>query len=156
MSKLFRSKADEADGEKDELPLLSELQPEVEAELQRLDALPVSALAAEVLNKAFQAEYEPDSGMKEVGDVIDAMLPPHGEYSGPFYKWPRPSTAEYRLRDLVREGLQVLEHARLLMPKGYSTNGNWYHSGYVTTRLGRAAMADGSVEQVLSSVAPSD
>jgi hypothetical protein len=153
MSKLFRSKADEADGEKDGLPLLSELQPEIEAEVQRLDELPLPQLAAEVLSKAFQAEYKPDSGIKEVGEVVGAMLPPHGEYPGPFYKWPQPSAAEYRLRDLVREGLQVLEHARLLMPKGYSTNGNWYHSGYVTTRLARAAMADGSVAQILSSVA---
>jgi hypothetical protein len=110
-------------------------------------------LAAEVLNRAFQAQYKPDQGMKEIGDVIEAMLPPNGEYPGPFYKWPQPSAAEYRLRDLIRQRLQVLEHARLLMPKGYSTNGNWYHSGWVTTRLARTAMANGSVDQILSTVA---
>jgi len=94
--------------------------------------------------------------MKEIGDVLDAMLPPHGEYPGPFYKWPQPSAAEYRLRDLTREGLQVLEHARLVMPKGYSTNGNWYKSGWVTTRLARTALANRSVDQILSTVSQPD
>ena len=45
----------------------------------------------------------------------------------------------------------MLEHAGLLMPKGYSSNGNWYHAGYVTTRRGRAALASNSVEQMLAS-----
>jgi hypothetical protein len=44
MSKLFRSKPHEAEGEKDDLPLLSELQPEIEAEVQRVDALPLAPI----------------------------------------------------------------------------------------------------------------
>jgi hypothetical protein len=154
MSKLFGSKVGEAQSESDGLPLLTELEPQIEAEADRLDSLPLPRLGAEVLTKAFSPDYRPDSGMKEIDAVIDAFLPPHSEWTGSPWKAPQPSDAECRLRDLIREGVQVLEHRGLLMPKGYSTNGNWYHAGYVTTRVARAALADGSVEQTLSAGPP--
>ena len=50
---------------------------------------------------------------------------------------------EYALRDLIAEGVQLLEQARLVRPKfGYSGN---VASGWVTTRLGRLALAAGTV-----------
>ena len=59
-----------------------------------------------------------------------------------------------RLRDVVREGLQVLEHAGLLVVKGYTIQGDLFQYGYVTTRRGRAALTDGSLERKLSAAAP--
>jgi hypothetical protein len=150
MSKLFGTKSSEVSDQQDQLPLVSELEPEIEAEANRLAALSLPQLAAEVLTKAFSAEYEPDAGMLEVGAIVDACLPPHGEWTGSPWKEPPAPDALLLLRDLIREGVQVLEHAGLLMPKGYSTNGNWYHAGYVTTRLARTAIADGSVERILT------
>jgi len=155
MSKLFHANSDGSEEEQQEqLPLLSELVPEIEAEANRLEAMALPQLATEILQKAFKAEYEPGSGIMEIGGVIDVFLPPHGEFNGPVWKIPEPSEAEYRLRDLIREGVQALEHASLLMPEGYSTNGNWYHAGYVTTRLARAALADGSAERIVSAARP--
>ena len=91
---------------------------------------------------ALAPDYEPDGGLLELDGIVDAFLPAQGEWSGAPWKAPAAPEALLRLRDLVREGVQALEHDGLLMPKGHSSNGNWYHAGYVTTRRGRAALAD--------------
>jgi hypothetical protein len=153
MSKLFGSKSNDASDQQGKLPLLSDLQPEIEAEADRLEALPLPQLAAEVLTTAFAADYKPDGGMLEMEEIVDAFVPPHGEWTSSWKERPAPPEALDRLRDLIREGVQRLEHTGLLMPTGYTAT--WYHVGYVTTRRGRAALADGSVERVLSTAATS-
>jgi hypothetical protein len=155
MSRMFGSKAADADGHEDQLPLLSELAPEVEALADRLAALPLPRLAAEVMTNAFKPEYEPGLGVTELEAILDTFLPPHGEFTGAIYKRPSPSAAEYSIRDLVREAAQLLEHAGLLIPKHYESNGNWTVLGWGTTRLGRAALTDGSVERRVGASAPS-
>jgi hypothetical protein len=92
--------------------------------------------------------------MREIDAMMDAFLPAHGEWTGAPWKEPDPPQAFFVMRDLIREGVQVLEHAGLLMPKGYSSNGNWYHAGYVTTRRARAALSGGTVERILSAATP--
>jgi hypothetical protein len=154
MSPLFGSKGHEEASESDQLPLVSDLGPQIEAESNRLEALPLPDLGDEILRKTFSADHEPDRGMLEMAEIIDAFLPPHGEWTGPIYKAPAPPEGLLRLRDVVREGLQVLEHAGLVMVKGYNIQGNLFQYGYVTTRRGRAALTDGSLEQIRSAAAP--
>ena len=154
MSRLFGSKAPEGDANEGQLPLLSELTPEVAAVAGRLVALPLPQLAAEVMANAFKPEYDPEDGLTELAVIVNTFLPPHGEFTGPIYKQPPPSGAEFSIRDLIREALQSLEHAGLLIPKNYESNGNWTHLGWGTTRLGRAALTDGSVERRVEAAAP--
>jgi hypothetical protein len=80
--------------------------------------------------------------------------PRSGEFTGPIYKQPPPSVAEYSIRDIVSEAAQRLEHAGLLIPKHYESNGNWTHLGWGTTRLGRTALTDWSVERRIEPSAP--
>jgi hypothetical protein len=161
MSKLFGSKASEADGGEAQLPLLSQLEPEVEAVAQRLAALPLPQLAAEVMTNAFKPDFEPGpdhepvQGLTEIAAIVDMFMPPHGEFTGSPWKAPAHSPAEYRIRDMISDAVQVLEHACLLKPAWYESNGNWTHLGYVTTRRGRAALADGSVEHLAAAATPS-
>jgi hypothetical protein len=133
---------------------MSELAPEVEATAERLAALPLPQLAAEVMANAFKQEYEPGGGLTELAAIVDTFLPPHGEFTGPVYKQPAPSAAEYSIRDVVREATQLLEHSGLLVQQHYESNGNWTHLGWGTTRLGRAALTDGSIEQRAAASAP--
>jgi hypothetical protein len=134
--------------------LVSDLGPQIETESNRLEALPLSGLAEEILRRAFGVDHEPDRGMLEVAEIVDVFLPPHRDWTGPVYKAPPPPEGLLRLRDVVREGLQVLEHAGLVMLKGYNIQGNLFQYGYVTTRRGRAALVDGSLERILSAAAP--
>ncbi len=106
------------------------------------------------MTNAFKSEYEPDGGLTELAVIVNTFLPPHGEFTGAMYKQPPPSAAECSIRDIVREAAQLLEHAGLLIPKQYESNGNWTHMGWGTTRLGRAALADGSVDRRVAASAP--
>jgi len=106
------------------------------------------------MTNAFKPEYEPGDGLTELAAIVDTFLPPHGEFTGPIYKQPLPSAAEYSIRDIVSEAAQRLEHAGLLIPKHYASNGNWTHLGWGTTRLGRTALTDGSVERRVEASAP--
>jgi hypothetical protein len=84
---------------------------------ERLAARPLPRLAAEVMTNAFKSEYEPGGGLTELTAIVDTFLPPHGEFTGPIYKQPPLSAAEYNIRDIVSEAAQLLEHAGLLIPK---------------------------------------
>jgi hypothetical protein len=134
--------------------LLSELAPQIESQTRRLDALSLSALGAEILRSAFSAEYQPDQATLEVPVIIDSFLPPHGDWTGAPWKAPPAPEALQQLRDIIREGLQLLEHAGLIMSKGYNIQGDFFQSGYVTTRRGREALTDGSLESMLAAAAP--
>jgi hypothetical protein len=129
------------------LPRLAELGPQIGTEVSRLDALPMPQLATEIMTRAFKPEYVPGTSMTGLGSVTDCFLPDYGA--------PRAgdltSPAEFALRDLVAEGMQVLEQARLVRPK-FGYNGNVAEHGWVTTRLGRWALASGNVESAVARV----
>src|SRR4051794_2134646 len=126
MSPFFGSRSSDDDAQENQLPLLSQLGPEIESQADRLSALPLPALAAEILTTAFSASYEPSAGLLEFGAVVDAFLPAHGTWTGTPWKAPAPPEALLRLNDVIREGLQVLEHAGLLAPKGYNIQGDLF------------------------------
>jgi hypothetical protein len=132
------------DPEGSKLPRLSQLGPQIGAEVERLEALTATQLATEVLTKAFYAEYTPGAGVLELGGIEGRFLPESGpERAGDTI----PGEAAV-LRDLLAEGVQVLEHAGLVRPE-FVYSGSMACFGWVTTRLGRSALASGTVQRVL-------
>jgi hypothetical protein len=132
------------DPEGSKLPRLSQLGPQIAPEVERLWSLPIGQLATEVMTKAFNPDYNPGSGIQELGGIADYFLP---EY-GPMRLGDTTPKEVVALQDLLAEGVQLLEHARLVRPKfGYS--GQVACDGWATTRLGRSALAAGTVQSTL-------
>ena len=126
------------------LPRLAQMGPQIGAEVQRLLALSLSQLATEVMTRAFTPDYTPGDGYTGLGSIADSFLPDYGAPRAGDTTTPQ----EYALCDLLAEGVQLLEQARLVRPKfGYS--GSLAGCGWVTTRLGRAALASGTVQRAV-------
>src|SRR5579859_1476436 len=136
------------DPEGSKLPRLAELGPQIGVEVRRLEALPLPELAAEVMTNAFSPAYTPGAGMMELGAIADHFLPDYG----PPRAGDTTTNEEYALRDLIAEGVQVLERALLVRPK-FGYGGNLAGYGWVTTRLGRSALASGSVPAAVERLA---
>jgi hypothetical protein len=136
------------DPEGSKLPRLCDLGPEIAPEVQRLGALPLPELATEVMTKAFTPDYEPGSGAKEVGAIADHFMPEYGSMRMGDTNPPE----WFALCDLLAEGVQLLEHARLVRPKMW-LSGSVASYGWTTTRAGRAALSAGSVESMLDGAA---
>jgi hypothetical protein len=132
------------DPEGSKLPRLAELGPQIGAEVERLWALTIVQLATEVMTKAFKADYNPGRGMHELGGIAGYFLPDYG----PMRAGDTTPQEELALHDLLAEGVQLLEHARLVRPQ-FAYSGNVACSGWVTTRLGRSALAAGTVQSTL-------
>lgn len=132
------------DPEGSKLPRLAELGPQIGVEVRRLEALTLAQLAAEVMTNAFTPEYTPGSGMTGLSGIADNFLPDYGA--------PRAgdttTAEEHVLCDLIAEGVQLLEHARLVRPK-FGYGGSLAGYGWVTTRLGRWALATGNVQSTV-------
>ena len=126
------------------LPRLAQLGPQIGAEVQRLQALTLPQLATEVMTKAFTPDYTPGDGYTGLGAIADNFLPDYGAPRAGDTTTPE----EYALCDLLAEGMQLLEQARLVRPKfGYS--GSLAGYGWVTTRLGRTVLASGTVQRTV-------
>jgi hypothetical protein len=127
---------------------LAELGPQIGVEVRRLEALTLPQLATEVMTKAFKPDYAPGTGMIGLGGIADYFLPDYGA--------PRAgdttSEEEYALNDVLAEGVQLLEQARLVRTR-FGYNGNLASFGWVTTRLGRWALASGNVPSVVERLA---
>lgn len=106
-----------------------------QAEVDRLMALPVDDLAAELL-PAFGPEGIPHSG----GGIRPQELCKWLLASYPRSFWINPG----QLLMPVREGLQALEHANLLSSAPYERMTIWR-----ITRLGDTALAEGKTRQYL-------
>jgi hypothetical protein len=129
----------------------------LDAEIERLDRLPLPALAAEVMAKGFGAgaEWEDpeeevtvggpnvDAGATAVG--IAAAMAPGGSTKG------ADERARLRLQRLVAEGVQALEHAALVRPQMHTAMNSL---DYTPTRLGRKVLAAGAVAQVVEDGPP--
>ena len=125
----------------------------LEAEIERLDQLPLPTLAAEVMGKAFGpgAEWEDPEEEVTVGGPtaragatvtgIAVAMAPEGSPKGADERtW-------LRLQRLIAEAVQVLEHAELIRSQA--------HTGvegldYTPTRLGRTVLAAGAVAEVVA------
>lgn len=124
----------------------------LEAEIERLDQLPLPSLAAEVMGRAFGpgAEWEdpeeevtvegPSDGAGATVEAIATAMAPDGTT-----KWVDDRT-RLRLRRLVAEGVQALEHASLVRAQMHTGMGGF---DYTPTRLGRTVLAAGAVAEVV-------
>ena len=131
---------------------------ELGAEIERLDRLPLPALAAEVMAKAFGpgAEWEdpeeevtiggPNIGAGATVVGIAAEMAPRGSTKG------ADGRTRLRLQRLIAEGVQALEQAALIRPQMHTAmNG----LDYTPTRLGRKVLAAGAVAEVVGGERPS-
>ncbi len=114
------------------------------AEFGRLAALALPQLAAEVMRAAFSKDYEPD--LSPVSPSAWTLVPA----SLSEVKFEMPPDLGARLRDLAAEGAQLLEHKRLIRAEAHYS-GSYFSHGYLTTRAGRDALANGTLEQILAS-----
>jgi hypothetical protein len=124
----------------------------VEAEIERLDQLPLPTLAAEVMGKAFGpgAEWEdpeeevtvggPAVGAGATVEAIATAMAPGGSTRAV------DDRTRLRLQRLVAEGVQALEHASLVRVQMHTAMGGF---DYTPTRLGRTALATGAVARVV-------
>jgi hypothetical protein len=115
------------------------------AQVERLEALPMAQLAAEVMVKGFGPDgYLPDVMERDhlVGLTgvhvknVAQMFEPEGARDGDLHK---------RLLEVIGEGLQVLEHESLI----WACNVSGVEVGYAPTRRGRAALEADAVEQTM-------
>jgi hypothetical protein len=129
----------------------------LDAEIERLDRLPMPELAAEVMAKAFgpgAAWEDPEEEVTVGGPNVDAgatvvgiatAMAPGGSTKG------ADERTRLRLQRLVAEGVQALEHAALVRPQMHTAmNG----LDYTPTRLGRKVLAAGAVAQVVEDGPP--
>jgi hypothetical protein len=107
-----------------------------EAEIARLNALTLQQLAAEVMDKGFGPNCPASDGFVTVGMLVEPFVQNAARYGN----------AQDRLKLLIAEGVQALEHASLVCPHVWAS-----HPGfYVETRYGKAVREAGAVERVLS------
>jgi hypothetical protein len=162
MSPLFHRTGDDTGGEapsSGRRPSLYELGPRLDEVVNQVAALPVEQLAAQLMTRYFTTEYPVASQittMVAVDTICWDLVPDNsGEHAGE----PIPD-AFFALQDLVTEAMQLLQTAGLIMPRSYKVNQDHTYSqwlsGLVTTRRGRAALANGTVGRIVSQLyAPS-
>jgi hypothetical protein len=125
---------------------------ELGAEIERLYQLPLSALAAEVMAKAFGpgAEWEdPEEEVTVGGPTARAGATVHGIATAMAPEGSIKAADErtwLRLQRLVAEAVQVLEHAALIRPQVHLAIEGL---DYTPTRLGRTVLAAGAVAEVV-------
>jgi hypothetical protein len=142
-----------------------EWDPQLGAELERVGALSLPDLAAEVMAKGFNYERPPgDSGVGIDGitdafsaspqwrvrdSTVHAQVRAAKEAEDPAsdrYKW-------LQLKDIVAEGVQALEKA-LLVNQTSQFSGVATDIGYVATREGREALQANTVASIVARVTP--
>jgi len=130
---------------------------EFEAEIERLDQLPLAVLAAEVMTKAFgpgAAWEDPEEEVTvggptaragaTVAEITTAMAPEGSTKGADERSW-------LRLQRLVAEAVQVLEHATLIRPQVHLAIEGL---DYTPTRFGRTVLAAGAVAEVVAGERP--
>jgi len=158
MSPLFHRAADDSDGEgqkRGHLPSLFELGPQLDEVVNRAAATPLEQFAAQLMTRYFTTDYAVASqitSMVAVDTICWDLLPDNsGEHAGE----PIPD-AFFSLQDVVTEAVQLLRTAGLVMERRYKVGQDHAYSqwldGLVTTRRGRAALADGTVERIVAQV----
>jgi len=114
----------------------------IEAEVERLGALALPELASEVMTRGFGPECPADDGRPSVRMITDLLVPggarlEMGAYQG--------------LNELIGEGMQVLEHAGLVLPTIWGGKGGLY---FVATRVGKTALERNTVDQAIGNGSP--
>ena len=135
--------------------------PQLDAEVTRLQGLSLPQLAAEVMTKGFSADYDPTQDGNDIGGIADVFFarPDFKLSDSTVHAQERhaqeaatagtPQQQLLILADLVTEGVQALEHAGLVCLKT-NYDGQYFNVGYMATRVGRAALQRNAVDRVLA------
>jgi hypothetical protein len=122
----------------------------VDAEIARLDALPLADLAAEAMNKAFGPDGPGGPGKPgtiespETSSERLVLLDISRSFTPAFAGKGVSQTQMQQLATLVAEGLQVLENASLIR---VTCRGGQEH--YLATRRGRSALENGALAGII-------
>lgn len=157
----FGKKKDDQDQQPDQQSPPGDPNPQLDAEVARLQGLTLVQLASEVMTKGFSAGYDPTSGDSDIGEIADQFFAKpdftlrDSTVRAQVHKaqaQSQPGTPEHQLlvlADLVAEGVQTLEHASLVRLKT-KYDGQFFNAGYVATRLGHAALQQNAVDKALA------
>jgi hypothetical protein len=146
MTPFFGSKDDDGGG------AVSDDAAALDAEIARLDGLPLADLAAEAMSKGFGPDGpggpgKPGSidGPPEASSERLVLLDIARVFTPAFAGKGVSQAQSLRFQTLVAEGLQILENASLIR---VTWRGGQEH--YLATRRGRKALADGTLGDVLA------
>ena len=128
----------------DNLPRLIELGPALDNAVLAAAAEPLPRLAARLMAELFGPEYHPGAWV-DLNSVAGPLIPPN---SGSKFGDPTPDGVRI-LNDIAVEAVQLLEHANLIAPAFWYSGNIWYF-GYRSTRAGRTAVEQGTVEQIVT------
>lgn len=127
------------------LPRLIELGAVLDDAVKEAAATPLPKLAATLMTELFGSEYQPRGDGVDVDSIAGPLIPPN---SGSKLGEPTPSGVDI-LWDIAAEAVQLLEQAKLIMPDlWYSGQVACY--GYRSTRAGRTAVEQGTIEQLVT------
>ena len=137
--------ADASPSDERHLPGLIELGPVLDAAVKEAAATPLPTLAAKLMQELFGSGYQPRGTGVDVDALASPLIPPN---SGSKLGHPTPEGVDI-LWDMAAEAVQLLEHAKLIIPD------LWYSGsvaclGYRSTRAGRTAVEAGTVAQLVA------
>ena len=135
---------DAGTGDSEHLPRLIELGHALDDAVLAAAAEPLPKLAARLMAVLFGSEYHPGERV-DLNAAAGPLIPPN---SGSKLGDPTPDGVRI-LNDIAAEAIQLLEHADLIAPAHWYSGNIWYF-GYRSTRLGRTAVEQGTVEKILT------
>lgn len=154
MAPLFRkhdddtaTAADESQSDPKHLPRLAQLGAVLDQAVNEAASIPLPKLAAKLMNELFGSQYQPRGNGVDVDTIAGPLIPPN---SGSKLDDPNPPGVAM-LWDFAAEAIQLLEQAKLILPDLWYS-GNVACFGYRSTRAGRAAVQQGSVEELVTNL----
>ena len=132
--------------EVERLPRLCELGPALDDAVKQADATPLPKLAATLMSELFGSEYHPrGSGGVDIDTIASPLIPDHAPAKAGDPKPPGVAI----LWSIAAEAVQLLEqHGLIVQDLWYS--GQVACLGYRSTRAGRTAVEQGTVEQIVT------
>ena len=128
----------------EQLPRIIELGQALDNAVLAAAAEPLPKLAARLMSELFGSQYHPGEWV-DLNAASSPLMPPN---SGSKFGDPTPDGVRI-LDDIAVEAMQLLEHANLIAPAFWYSGNIWYF-GYRSTRAGRTAVEQGTVERILT------
>jgi hypothetical protein len=128
-------------------PRLIDMGPALDDAVTAAAQMPLPKIAAKLMSELFGSSYTPGEGQVDSDTLASPLIPDHSPAK---YGDPTPPAVEI-LWDIAAEATQLLEHAGLIVPcSWYSGNVACY--GYKSTRAGRTAVEQGTVERLTAAL----
>ena len=137
--------ADASASDERHLPRLIELGPVLDDAVKEAASTPLPALAAKLMTELFGSGYQPRGNGVDIDAIASPLIPAN---SGAKLGDPTPEGVDI-LWDVAAEAIQLLEHAKLVVPDLWYS-GNVACFGYRSTRAGRTAVEQGTVAQLVT------